>query len=446
MLFVPPRHAKSETVTVRLPAYWLERWPDQRVIIGAYNQTLANKFSRKCRKIASPRTELSRERTAVEDWETEMGGGLRAVGVGGGITGMGGNLIIIDDPVKNREEANSETYRGKVWDWYTDDLYTRLEPGGVMILIMTRWHEDDLAGRIIASEDGPNWEVISLPAIAETDDPMGREEGVALCPERYDENALASIRSVMGGSFQALYQQRPSAEEGDIFKREWWRYHREVPKLTQIIQSWDTGFKTKDQNDFSVCTTWGVTDTGFYLMDRWKEKVEFPVLKRTVISLSNKWNPHAVLIEDKASGQSLIQELKAKTTIPIRPVPVDTDKVARANAITPTIEAGNVFLPQDAHWLQDYIDELATFPSGTHDDQVDSTTQFLNYIRRRGGDKAFYDYAVEARSVAAKEQHVWKQISPNTYQCDRCGIAVKITVGQTVQEVAEKHGWAECKG
>jgi predicted phage terminase large subunit-like protein len=444
MIFMPPRHTKSETVTVRLPAYILEHDDTQRIILGAYNQTLAKKFSRKTRKIAASRMKLSKERTAVEDWETETFGGLRAAGVGCGVTGMGANWVIIDDPVKNREEANSETYREKCWDWYTDDLYTRLEPKAKIILIMTRWHEDDLAGRILASEDGPNWTVINLPALAEKDDPLGREEGEALCPERYDVAALNKIRLVMGASFQALYQQRPSAEEGEIFKREWWKTYREVPKLKWVVLSWDTAFKAKQENDYCACGVWGYDGINHYLLDRWKQKVNYPELKRTAKALAQKWGPRAVLIEDKASGQSLIQELQVETSMPVVAIGVDTDKVTRAHAVTPTIEAGKVYLPESAPWLQDYIDEMASFPNGVNDDDVDQTTQYLNWSRKRG-ESAFSDLAAMIKAVGTNG-HEWAQIGNGpTYQCRTWGIAVKVKQGQTPQEVADNHGWKECR-
>lgn len=444
MIFMPPRHTKSETVTVRLPAYILEHEGHKRVIVGAYTQTLVNKFSRKTRRIAQSRITLSKERTAVEDWETLEMGGLRAVGVGGGITGQGGDWIIIDDPVKNREEANSETYREKCFDWYTDDLYTRREPGCKMILIMTRWHQDDLAGRILASDDGPNWTVINLPAIAELNDPIGRKEGEALCPERYDEKALLDIKNVMGASFQALYQQRPSAEEGEIFKREWWQSYREAPKLKWIIQSWDTAFKKGAENDYSVCTTWGCTDKGFYLLDRWKDKVDYPTLKKTAINIAAKWCPRTILIEDKASGQSLIQDLKTNTTLPIIAISVDSDKVTRAHAVTPTIESGNVYLPEGAPWVADYIDEHAVFPNGSHDDDVDSTTQFLNHVRRKG-EAAFKDFA-EASKTATSGIHVWRQLAnPEHWKCDCCNITVAVTGTDNAQGVAALHGYGKCE-
>jgi hypothetical protein len=241
MLFMPPRHGKSEMLTVRYSAWTLEQDPTRRVIIGAYNQTLANKFSRKVRKIAWDRVAISKERTAVDDWETVAGGGLRAVGVGAGVTGMGGNLIIIDDPVKNREEAASPTYRDKVWDWFTDDLYTRQEPGAALVLIMTRWHEDDLAGRILNSEDADSWTVVKLPALAMADDPLGRQVGEPLWPGRYDAKALANFKSVLGRSFHALYQQEPQEQEGDFFKRSWFGHARVAPREAARVRYWDKG-------------------------------------------------------------------------------------------------------------------------------------------------------------------------------------------------------------
>ncbi len=400
MIFCPPRHGKSELATIRYPAWTLERWPDKRVILGAYSEDLAARFSRKARRIASSRIALSNDRNTASDWETMTGGGLRAVGVGSGVTGGGANLIVIDDPVKSREEANSAAYRERVWQWYTDDLYTRLEPGGAIVLIMTRWHGADLAGRILDSDDAANWTVVNLPALAEANDPLGRLEGEALCPERFDEDALARIKLVQGSSFQALYQQRPSAIEGAIFKREWWKSYRELPAFKRIVHSWDTSFKTGLENDYSVCTIWGETDTGYYLIHRFKQRLEFPELKRTVDTLATMHRPNAVLIEDKASGQSLIQEIKRQTSLPVLAVKVDTDKVSRAYAVTPIIEAGKVFLPESAPWLDDYLDTMASFPNADHDDDVDSTTQALNWMIGRGDAMGLYRYMEdEARKI-----------------------------------------------
>jgi predicted phage terminase large subunit-like protein len=378
MIFMPPRHGKTECVTIRYPAWYLEQYPDKRVIVGCYNQILANKFSRKTRRILRERISLSNERTAVEDWETSAGGGYRAIGVGAGITGQGGDLVIIDDPVKNREEANSVAYRERVWEWYTDDLYTRLEPKAALILIMTRWHDDDLAGRILASDDARNWSVISLPALAEANDPLGRIEGEALCPERYNADKLLEIKNIQKANFHALYQQRPTAIEGAILKREYWRYYKQAPKLNLVVQSWDTAFKIKKENDYSVCLTFGITDTGFYILDRWKQRVEFPDLKRVVIQKAEQFKPNEILIEDKASGQSLIQEIRRDTRLPIIAIQVDKDKVARANASTGVLEAGRCYLPEAIAWVADFVDVCAAFPNAAHDDDVDALTQFLS--------------------------------------------------------------------
>ncbi len=224
MLFMPPRHGKSALTTVRYPIYRMEQNLGIRVMLWCYDQSLANLFSRQSRRIAQDRGFRGGEIRAQDEWETIGGGSFRAVGVGGGITGRGADLIIIDDPIRSREEANSERWRDRIFDWYTNDIYTRLEPGGAIILIQTRWHEDDLAGRILASPDGPNWTVIQLPAEAEKDDPIGREEGAALCPERFDLPALYDIKSVMGLDYYALYQQRPMAQEGGLYKKAWFRY------------------------------------------------------------------------------------------------------------------------------------------------------------------------------------------------------------------------------
>ncbi len=417
MIFVPPRHGKSELTTVRYPAWRLERKPTTRVIVGCYNSTLAEKFSRKARRICSERIALSTDRKAISDWETDAGGGLRAVGVGSGVTGQGGDIIIVDDPIKSREEANSQAYRDRVWTWWTDDLYTRLEPGAAIVLILTRWHMNDLAGRILASDDAPNWTVINLPAFAEANDPLGRSEGEALCPDRFNEKDLEEIKAVQGSSFEALYQQRPSALEGAIFKREWWRYYSTLPTLHRIIQSWDTAFKAGHDNDFSVCTTWGEADAGWYLIDRWKRRVEFPALKAMAATLGEQFHPHVVLVEDKASGQSLIQELKRDTRLPILAIRVDSDKVSRAYAVTPSIETGRVFVLESAPWLGDYLDNMASFPNAAYDDDVDSTTQALNYMisGSNTGMIDFYRRALKGRErdEAEKVETVRLRVPPN---------------------------------
>lgn len=382
MLFVPPRHGKSEMTTVRFPVWTLERQPEKRVIIGAYNQILANKFSRKARRVAEGRFPINPERSAVEDWETLAGGGLRAVGVGGGITGQGGDLIIIDDPIKNREEANSETYRERVWDWYTDDLYTRLEPNGAIILIMTRWHEDDLAGRILASDDAPNWVVVNLPAEAEEDDPLGREIGAALCPERFDLEALRGIKTVLGNSYHALYQQRPVAQEGEMLKRGWFELVEATPAQARRVRYWDKagtaggGAKTSGalMSEYNGL---------FYIEDmitgQWAAGEREAVIKQTALidgAAVSIWVEQEPGSGGKESAEATIKNLGGFAVYADR---VTGDKVTRAEPFAAQALAGNVKMKR-AGWNNELLNELTTFPYGRYKDQVDSLSGAFNKL------------------------------------------------------------------
>lgn len=294
------------------------------------------------------------------------------------------NCIIIDDPIKSRLEANSRAYRERVWNWYLDDILTRLEPGAALVLIMTHWHHDDLAGRIRASDEVKDWEIVILPALAEDDDPLGRREGEALCPERYDEQALARLKRLLADSFLALYQQRPTLETGEIYKRDWFRYYRAAPaKYRYKIHSWDTAYKPGQINDPSVRTTWGETHEGYYLLDEWRERVEYPALKRQVKRDAERESPDAVLIEDRASGQSLIQELRRDTRLPIVAINPEGDKLIRASTASVHYESGQVFHPEHASWISEYEAELLQFPAGSHDDRVDSMSQALTWLAKR---------------------------------------------------------------
>jgi predicted phage terminase large subunit-like protein len=394
MLFVPPRHGKSEMVTIRYPVWRIERDPGLRVIVGAYNQLLANKFSRKAQRIAAERLELARDHAPVEDWETAQGGGMRAVGVGAGITGQGGNLIVIDDPVKNREEANSAAYRERVWDWYSDDLYTRLEPGGQIILIMTRWHEDDLAGRILASDDGPNWTVVSLPAEAEANDPLGRAVGEALCPERYPADVLARIRGVLRSSYYALYQQQPQPARGTLFQREWFDRGQAAPErgvFTNVVQAWDTAFSEGKEADYSACVTIGALRNRYYVLDAWRRQIAFPDLLRWVKAKGQEWRPGAIYIEDKGSGTSAAQTLARETGMPVVGIAAKGSKVDRANLVTAYCESGRVSIPH-GDWGEALVDELVRFPSGQHDDQVDAFVYALSRAASSAGGWSVQEY------------------------------------------------------
>jgi len=372
----------------------LARHPEDYIVQAGYAESIALTHSRQARDIfISPemaglfptihhrperhgQEPIVPERQAAHEWGTKQGGSYYAVGMGGGLTGRGFNIGIIDDPVKDEEEAASQTIRDKVWDWYQKVFRTRAEPDAAIIVVMTRWHQDDLVGRLLKqSQDSisDQWKILHFPAI---------QDSKALWAERYPIEALRKIRSSIGSrAFESLYQGNPSVAEGQIIKREWWRYYKERPQFLKIIHSWDTAFKDKTQNDYSVCTVWGEAQNGYYLLDVWRARVEFPELKRVAVALDARDNPSAVPVEDKASGQSLIQELQRETKIPVIPFKVDSNKVARAYAVTPLIEAGRVFLPENAPWLFDYIEELSAFPNAEHDDQVDSTTQALAFMR-----------------------------------------------------------------
>ena len=388
MIQMPPRHGKSETATIRYPVYRLNMDPELRVVVGAYNATLAGKFSRKARRIAQHAgLALSDERRAVEDWETTAGGGMRAVGVGGGITGQGGDLIIIDDPVKNREEAESEVYREKVWSWYTDDLYTRLEPGGALIVIMTRWHMDDLAGRILAGEAAHKWTVVNLPALALENDPLGRRPGEALCPERYDEAALQAIKTegqMTEYAFAALYQQDPRPRDGNMFLRAKVEIVDAVPaELKLRVRYWDKGGGPKGDPTAGVRMATNAERTVFYVEDVRHARVTVDDrnrLMRQTAALDGQhvrgWVEQEPGSGGKESAQLTVRDMAG---FPYYAEPVSGDKVIRAEPLAAQWQAGNVKLVRGA-WNKAYLDEMEAFPSGVHDDQVDASSGAFNKL------------------------------------------------------------------
>lgn len=312
---------------------------------------------------------------------------FQATGVGGPILGATVQEVVYDD-IADQENMATEYQRRKLIEWVKTTPSSRLVPGGREVMICTRWHEEDPAE--VFEKEG--WVVIRLPAID--------EDGNPTYPEYWSIDDLIgdkpeSAKSTLGTKqFELMFQQNVLPEGGNIFKHEWWRYWEQGKAPWQfdidsgqylpirgIVQTWDTAFKEKQSNDFSVCETWNILDNGYYLMDVWRGKVEFPRLKQVAVALWEQWHPMAVLIEDAASGQSLIQELKTHTRIPVIAIKVDKDKVSRANAVTPTLEAGKVFLPKDAAWRPQFEHEHEVFPSGMNDDQVDTTTQFLNWAR-----------------------------------------------------------------
>lgn len=380
IISMPPRHCKTETLTVRYPVYRMVRNPLTRVVVTSYNQKMANKFSHKARAVAEKvHLPFSAKRKAVSEWETPGEGGLMARGVGSPPTGSGFDLVIIDDPVKSHAEANSEAYRERVWEWYIDDITTRLEPGAAIIIVMTRWHEDDLVGRILASEDAPQWTVLNLPAIAEEHDPVHRREGEALCPDRYDIQALLALKKTRGSyRFNALYQGHPSPPEGSLLQRGWWKYYNCLPgNFDAVWSSWDCAFKDANDSDFVVGQVWGRRGADCYLLDQIRGRMGFTATQQAIKAQKRKWpSLRAVYIEDKANGSAIIETLRHE--IPgIIPVNPEGGKVARVQAISPMVEAGNVYLSEQATWIGDFIEECASFPNGAHDDQVDAMSQGL---------------------------------------------------------------------
>jgi predicted phage terminase large subunit-like protein len=386
MLFVPPRHGKSELATIHYPAFRLEQEPSQRVVIAAYNATLAEKFSRRVRGIARNRIALDPERSAVNDWQTAQGGGCRAVGVGGGITGQGGDLIIIDDPVKSREEADSPTYRDRVWNWYTDDLYTRLEPNASIILIMTRWHEDDLAGRILASNQADQWTVVDLPALAMAGDALGRSEGAPLCPDRYDLPALLDIKQTLGPrGWQALYQQKPAPPEGAMFKRHWFAIVKSIPAAVARVRYWDLAGADTGKGDYTVGLLMAKSADGrFWIEDVIRVQLTAhprnQLITRTA-ELDSQRGPVQTIVEQapglaKEATDTVIRILAGYNAKADR---VSSDKVTRAEPFAAQAEAGNVALLAGV-WNTTFLDELTAFPYVDHDDQTDTGSGALNQL------------------------------------------------------------------
>ena len=386
-IHMPPRHGKSETVTYRYPVRRMLLHPTENVLITGYNERFARKFGRRTRNIAKGfGLSLDPEKQAADEWAMSQGGILMTRGVGSPPTGTGFNRIVIDDPVRRRQDAESETFRNSVWDWYTDDLYTRLEPGGAIILIMTLWHEDDLGARAVASEPGA-WTVLKLPAFAIEDDLLGRSPGQALWPERYDVDSLLRIKDVQvkndgERSFEALYQQNPTPRDGSIFKASCWQYYKAIPTdLEEQICSWDMTFKSTDGSDYVVGQCWGRRGADRFLLHQIRARMTFTETCDAVIELSNLY-PLAVtkLVEDAANGPAVMNALRTKVAglIPVTPQSIGGSKAARAYAVEPLLCAGNLHLPDPkvfaVPWISAFITEHSNFPNGKNDDQVDATT------------------------------------------------------------------------
>jgi predicted phage terminase large subunit-like protein len=398
---LPPRGLKSHCTSIAFVAWLLGHNPSAHIICASYGQELAEKLARDCRTVMQTAwyqrlfaTRLA-GRQSVHDFETTAQGSRMATSVGGVLTGRGADFILLDDPLKP-DEALSEPRRTGVNEWYDNTLLSRLndKANGCIIIIMQRLHQDDLVGHVLEQEP---WEVLSFPAIAEKDEdfvidslfgtrPFTRKRGEPLHPERESLATYQAIRASLGEyNFTSQYQQNPTPPGGAMVKTDWLRSYEpgEQPaEFSQIVQSWDTANKSTELSDYSVGTTWGVLYRRYYLLDVFRQKLNYPELKRAILAQAMRHKAKNIVIEDKASGTQLIQELSAECMYvnPYKPPP-GTDKIMRLHAQTAAFENGFVLLPRSAPWLADYLHELISFPGSRYDDQVDSTTQFLDYIR-----------------------------------------------------------------
>ena len=403
LINLPPRNGKSKTVSVIWVAWMLGGDPTLNFVCVSYSNELSGKFARDCRAIIEagwyreifPGTILSRARTASHDFETTRGGGRLATSVGGSLTGRGGDIIILDDVIKP-EDANSDTTRNSVNEWFKSTLASRLDDKqrGVIVCVMQRLHEHDVSGMLL--EQG-GWDQLSLPAIATCDETVmlarggvwRRREGDVLHPEREPFGELMALKGLMGSAaFEAQYQQQPLPAEGNLFKAEWLCYFEPGPDAQlygQVIQSWDTAIKLGPNNDFSVCITAVMQGKKVQITDVWRGRLEFPALERKAVELARLHKAGTIIIEDKASGQQLLQALGAGSYTGV-PRPIgrnpEQDKYSRAAGVSSLVEAGQVLLPRVANWLDDFRRELLAFPSSRHDDQVDALAQLLDWVRR----------------------------------------------------------------
>ena len=397
---MPPRHTKSEFASYLLPAWFLGKFPHKKVIQCSNTAELAVGFGRKVRNLVDgetyakifPNVALRTDSKAAGRWATNANGDYFAIGVGGTVTGKGADLLIIDDPHSEQEAAlaaGDPSVYDKVHEWFTSGPRQRLQPGGAIVIVMTRWGKRDLTGRVLQSmveRDGDEWEVISLPAIMPS--------GNSLWPEFWALPELEKLKNELPISkWSAQYQQDPSAEEGAIVKREWWKVWEQErpPQCAFIIQSWDTAFTKNERSDYSACTTWGVfymneneNDPHVILLDALKERLEFPELKTRALEMYKEWEPDAFIVEAKASGAPLVFELR-RMGIPVQEFTPTrgNDKITRVNSVSDLFASGKIWAPRK-RWAEEVIEEMAAFPNSDHDDLVDSATQALIRFRKGG--------------------------------------------------------------
>ena len=396
---MPPRHTKSEFASFLFPAWFLGKFPEKKIIQTAHTAELAVGFGRKVRNLVNTEgyqeifpTKLSSDSKAAGRWNTHAGGDYFAIGVGGAVTGKGADVLIIDDPHSEQEamQGSPDVY-DRVFEWYGSGPRQRLQPGGSIIIVMTRWSKKDLTGQILANSmkrDGDEWEVIEFPALLPSGNPLWEEF--------WSKKELEAIKAEIPVSkWEAQYQQNPTSEEGAIIKREMWKIwdQEEPPFCDYIIQSWDTAFEKNNRADYSACTTWGVfykvnvegrEVANIILLDAFKDRMEFPELKQKAKDMYMEWEPDSLIIEKKAAGAPLIYELR-QLGIPLQEYTPSkgSDKIARVNAISDMFASGFVWCPA-TRWAEEVMEDCAAFPNGEHDDIVDSTSQALLRFRKGG--------------------------------------------------------------
>ena len=415
---MPPRHTKSEFASYLLPARFLGKFPHKKVIQASHTAELAVGFGRKVRNLVDsdvyrsifPDLNLQSDSKAAGRWNTSKGGDYFAIGVGGAVTGKGADVLIIDDPHSEQEAAlaqiNPDIY-DKVYEWYTSGPRQRLQPGGSIVIVMTRWSLRDLTGQVIksaAARGGDDWEVIEFPAILPSGNP--------LWPEFWSMDELSKLRQELPNSkWMAQYQQQPTSEQSAIVKREWWKIweKEDPPPCDYILQTWDTAFEKNTRADYSACTTWGIwynpddnDQPNIILLNSFKERMEWVELKKTAFQHYKDWEPDSILIEKKATGAPLIYEFRAMG-IPAQEFTPSKgqDKISRLNAVSDLIASGKVWVPQ-TRWAEELVDEIASFPSGEHDDLVDATTLALMRFRQGGFIRLPSDEADEIRLFKSK--------------------------------------------
>ena len=420
---MPPRHTKSEFASYLLPAWFLGNFPGKKVIQTSHTAELAVGFGRKVRNLVDsdvyksvfPSVALQSDSKAAGRWNTNAGGDYFAIGIGGAVTGKGADILIIDDPHSEQEaalaEVNPEIY-DKTYEWYTSGPRQRLQPGGAIIIVMTRWSKKDLTAQVLksaAQRDGDEWTVIEFPAILPSGNP--------LWPEFWSVKELEALRNELPNQkWMAQYMQQPTSDTSAIIKREWWQEWEEdhPPQCEFVLQAWDTAFEKHNRADYSACTTWGVfyqedengaMQANIILLNAFRKRMEFPELKRKAVEEYQEWEPDSIIIEKKATGAPLIYEMRSMG-IPVAEFTPGkgNDKISRLNAVSDIFASKRVWVP-GTRWAEEVIDEVASFPGGDHDDYVDSVSLALMRFRKGGYIRSVMDEPDEVREFRRKKAY-----------------------------------------